>query len=459
MKKSLLTLCILCILAIIQNTKDRITNIFHTDPEDNQLGEIIFNSTSNLKEIRINNKSISLLSIDNLLLNNVPKKIYTKLKINDIVTFVFDNESNANQMFIASLFFKNNENIKNKVTSGDNWICNNKPSKAIKRYTYSNWQLSNDIDSEAEFIWVDSDSDCKIVECSIVIYQPALKSDIKYFSSNKLINLKINSRDLDIDLLKSNVLDTIHNYSPYLTSGDDIEFVFETNRENILNPQYFIASIKYIDYNGNWKVTSTNENWKIDTKTKPTVLADEYINSCKNCNNEFNNTSKFIWSSKPIEANTISFIIKLEDTLEIKTNIDKNEKSVIFVSVDEYLANISINDIPIEINREYESSYLETRSFIVDLKLGDTISITTLKGNATKPAIISSIIFKSNFGKHKIINTNKNDWKCNNITPVEVEKPEVCNAIVSKKAKWIWYDSKDSKTDKPNIITCKITIE
>ena len=457
MKKSLLTLCILCILALIQNTKERKTNIFHTNPEDNELGEIIFNSTSNLKEIKINSKSISLLSVDNLLLKNTPKKIYIKLKINDIVTFVFDNDSNANHMFIASLFFKNNENIKNKVTSGDNWICNNKQSRVIKRYAYSNWQLLNDIDSEAEFIWVDSD--CKIVECSIVVYQPALKSDIKYFSSNKLINLKINSKDLDIDLHKSNVLDTTHNFSPYLTTGDEIEFVFETDRENILNPQYFIASIKYIDYNGNWKVISTDENWNLDNKTKPKVLTEEYINICKNCNNEFNNSSKFIWSSKPIETNSILFMIKLEDTLEIKTNMNKNEKSVIFVSVDEYLANISINDIPIEINREYESSYLETRSFIVDLKLGDIITITTLKGSATKPAIISSIIFKSNFGKHKIISTNKNDWKCNNLTPMEVEKPEVCNAIVSKKAKWIWYDSKDSKTDKPNIITCKITIE
>ena len=76
MKKSLLTLCILCILALIQNTKERKTNIFHTNPEDNELGEIIFNSTSNLKEIKINIKSISLLSVDNLLLKNTPKKIY-----------------------------------------------------------------------------------------------------------------------------------------------------------------------------------------------------------------------------------------------------------------------------------------------------------------------------------------------------------------------------------------------
>lgn len=315
------------------------------------------------------------------------------------------NKSNPASI-IATIYYKNRKGDILKLNTNSFWTCDDKAPLVHGNNGVSPWGLRPNIDASAQHIW-NSDEQKPNSTCSIVI--PESNNGVIYVTvDNVITDITVGGKKVDINASNGiNDWTVTKSYDISINDGDIISISGENSGQySNSNPGSIIASIIYYNKNGEKVILNTGDDWSCDDSS-PQVFGNNGVGPW-GIRPNIDPLAKHIWNSDASVP---------KSTCTKRSVVKKNAK--LFVTVDNIISSISIAGVEVDLEKSSGiDDWKKTKSYDVDFKEGDIISITGVNSgayNTSNPGSILATLRYSLNGIDKEINTNEK-WLCNKKT-------------------------------------------
>lgn len=303
----------------------------------------------------------------------------------------------SNPSILVVVKYVNEDGIKEYSVSGDDWLCNEYPSKKVNLRNLSDIAKIN---RNGFFIW--NDFGVATSTCAVAIRNRRKSRLVRLtaFANDKLIDFKVGQsvyRFKDDSVLRINYADLIVNNG--INNGDIIGF---TATDLGITPGIGIrAKVEFEDnfFQKRIYLTNTNE-WKCNDQPAVAVF-DGLITS--ELGSQLGESEK-IWKREPQGSVFCYFIYREYKEPMIQINVSVRATRLLELNIGSYSY---IPPVGVENNRLFNLSPL------VNLNDGDLILVKVSAEVQSYTAVALQMSFRDSNGKFRTISTNNKDWICN----------------------------------------------